>query len=146
MDWITAIGVLASMGLGEAQFSPSIELRVGSQHFEYTGRFELSRKIESNAGWIGSSRLVGSFGPCRLGASGVYREGGLWTKKTGWAEVGFALGPTTLDLRKAVVGDTNQEVALRATWRIHKNLEWEGQLVRHGQGLGKTSSLSILFP
>ncbi len=145
MDWLILMGVITSMGMGEGKYSPSLEVRARSEHFELAGRFDLSSKVESRMGWIGSIRSTYTISFLRLGMAAIHRDGGLWTKNSLWGEVGVGIWKGAIDGRIALLGDTNKELGVRVRIPIGNHLEWEGQILSHSTGIGKTTSLSFTF-
>jgi hypothetical protein len=97
----TLVGVVASSGMGEGKLAPYIEQRAQIGAFRLSAQGELSRKVESGAGY----RLGGDVewsGPVLVLASYRHRDGGSWTKRGVWIGAGIGNQRNRLTLRREI--------------------------------------------
>lgn len=125
----TLVGVVASSGMGEGRLAPYIEQRANVGPLRFSAQGELSRKVESGAGYrLGAD--VEWFGPFILQASYRHRDGGAWTKDGAWLGAGIGNKRNRLTLRREIGHQQTLALTGVLSWR---RLEAQASAYRYEQ-------------
>jgi hypothetical protein len=136
----TLVGVVASSGMGEGKMAPYIEQRETLGAFRLSAQGELSRKLESGAGYRFGGDVEWS-GPVLVLASYRHRDGGSWTKRGAW--LGLGIGDRArLTLRQEI--GHNRTTALTSTLRVRR-VEAQASAYRYQQGSSHRYGSTLLL-